>query len=231
MIARLIGLMGESGSGKNYAAKYIKTKDEYKFDSRALADPIRSYLEVINPEIISYVTLKDLLKYNTWDGLKHSNFIFPFFSLTQVQRDDIVVKIRKLVQLHGEAARAVFGEDHWIKLCFPNIGHSWASHAYYTHCNPNLLITDVRMPIEAKAIQDLGGYVIKVVRPGQAKYEEWRQHYTETQINANPYDAILINDERLFERCDELLKAIDFALKDNKNIHVDYFQRGILNYE
>jgi hypothetical protein len=83
---------------------------------------------------------------------------------------------RQLLQYMGTEARIVFGEDFWVDQVLPNPrdpGGGWFGyearqhmlHAQYPGVS-TLVFTDMRFENEAQRIIDLGGFNVRVHRPG-----------------------------------------------------------------
>lgn len=68
-------------------------------------------------------------------------------------------EVRRFIQRYGtEGGRDVFGYDCWVILARQAIANLLATHS--------IVVTDVRFENEADLIRELGGVVIRVIRPG-----------------------------------------------------------------
>ena len=98
---------------------------------------------------------------------------------------------------------------------FQNIGRLiWVRNFmrfYENNPDKNIVIADVRFKHEAKTIQNLGGKVIKIVRPGMPDGDF---HASEVEIDEIDYDQLIINDSNLAELYDKV-KEIDLVPNDS----------------
>ena len=163
----LISLSGAAGSGKDTAADALEADG---WGRVALADPMRELLLKIDP-IVSGVRLSAMVAEIGWSRAKRE---YP--------------EVRRLLIATGEGARKVLGADCWIKAA--KLTDSWVQ-------NYQIVVTDVRphdgdnLTIEADWIHEEGGIVVRVERPG---LENTIDHYTETNLDKLPYDALIQND-------------------------------------
>lgn len=135
---KLIGLYGASRSGKDKTAKFLV--DDFGFEQRNLADPIREMLLQINPILDddSAITLQEAFKYykGDWDRIKK---FYP---------ESVELMIRL-----GQSARDVLGENVWLNLGLKDRPEK-------------LVIADCRQPNEYWKIKELGGQVWKITKSG-----------------------------------------------------------------
>lgn len=165
----LLGLAGLAGSGKDTAAKVLRSEGWHQI---AYADILREVLEAIDP-IVGLDTNTGKPKYLTnvilnwgWNGYKES-----------IYRDEI----RRLIQRTGtEGGRDIHGPQIWINHTFERMIP-----------DTRYIISDVRFPNEAKAIWDRGGKVIWIGRPARQRME----HSSETSFTSRDADAIVHNDD------------------------------------
>jgi hypothetical protein len=169
MSRKLIGLSGFAGSGKDEAARGLVTAGWRRI---ALADPMRELLLRIDPFIgESGDRLSYLVGRFGWDACKRS-----------------VPEFRRLLIATGESARDVFGHDCWLRAAEQK--PVWNSYQ-------PVVVSDIRphdgehLSIEADWVHLHGGIVVRVERPGQPS--SGIDHYTETNLQHLPYDAVLVN--------------------------------------
>ena len=100
----------------------------------------------------------------------------------------------RALQLAGtEATHTTFGEDFWVRTVQRRVINS---------PDTSFVICDVRFPNEAEAIKDMGGYVVRVDRPGVADTQDGRdaQHKSETALDGYAgWSAVVTNDGTLKE--------------------------------
>lgn len=90
---------------------------------------------------------------------------------------------RRLLQDLGVAAREVLGPDVWVNAALADLP-------------PDVVVTDVRFPNEARAIQELGGRLVLVTRPGLGPVND---HVSETLPAIWDFDHELVNDGSLLD--------------------------------
>lgn len=146
----LLGFTGFGGSGKDSAADMLIERIG-GWTKMGFADALRQMALAINPRIRT--------------GLKHyaeADGTTPYADLVRAvgyKRAKQFPDVREFLQRLGtEAIRDVIGPDIWVEILAERI--EAALHSV------NIVITDVRFPNEAQRIRDLGGYLVRVVRPG-----------------------------------------------------------------
>jgi len=104
---------------------------------------------------------------------------------------------RPILQWWGtEYRRQLFGPTYWIdkmrdQLTDPSKS-GWA------------IVTDVRFENEAELIQDIGGYMVRVDRPGFCMCEKTADHPSETDLDFYDFDYVIRNNGEL----DDLKPAV-----------------------
>ena len=172
----IIGLSGYARSGKDEAAKVLVK--EFGFKRVAFADKLREFLYALNPMIDMNrrysptepdgppIYVQEVINKYTWDGYKET----PFGP-----------EIRRLLQRLGtEAGRNTMWDSIWIDAAF----------APYKNGNHKIVVTDVRFPNEARAIQDMGGQIWRVKREGVGPANN---HPSETSLDNWRFDGYLNN--------------------------------------
>ena len=151
----IVGVTGHARHGKDSIGNILR--DEYGFRKYAFADQLKSMALALNPLIpvqpprddlqeAVYVTrLADLVSRRGWETAK------------------MLDEVRRFLQVLGtEGVRGHLGEDAWIRALERRIDEDAAAE----DASPNIVITDVRFPNEAKAIRDRGGEIWRVRRYG-----------------------------------------------------------------
>ncbi|MFF3249700.1 hypothetical protein ACFYWP_01490 [Actinacidiphila glaucinigra] len=167
----IVGLSGYSRAGKNEAAQALTGRG---WRQVAFADKLREFLYALDPLIpgaygAGHLRLRKLVDSTGWDYAKTS---YP--------------EVRALLQRAGtEAGRRVLGANVWVNALFDS--HQDA---------PALVVTDVRFPNEARAVQDRGGLLIRVERPGVGplRNKYGAVHESEVAIDDWDFDHVLTND-------------------------------------
>ena len=109
----------------------------------------------------------------------------------------------RLQQLVGEGMRKIVSDDVWIKNVLSNPP-------------PYLVISDVRYPNEALAIQQAGGFIIRVSRDNRENDGRDDDHISETALDnydENEFEHIENNGsmESLREKVKQVLKDINYV--------------------
>jgi hypothetical protein len=169
----LIGFTGYARSGKDSAGQALL---DVGWERRSFADRLREFLLALDP-IVAWscgapVRVSDVIGDIGWERAKDS---FP--------------EIRSLLQRCGtDAGRKVLGEDVWVGATLRDLDPARA-----------VVVTDVRFPNEARAIQAAGGLVVRITRPGvgPATAPDGSVHVSETSMDDFPVDAVIRNGSTL----------------------------------
>ena len=178
----IVGLSGWAGSGKDTIADLMVK--ELGFTKIAFADPLRNFLLAQDPEVRMdgqpvWVPLGIIIEKYGWNGYKQS----PFAN-----------GVRKLIQKTGtEAGRGVLGETVWIDAAVK-----------MAEGIENVVFSDARFINEAKAVEWLGGEVVRIEREGVGPAND---HASEMEMNDYPFKFHLINNGTPQEAL-ESMKAI-----------------------
>ena len=184
----IIGLSGYARSGKDEAAKLLV--NGHGFTRVAFADKLRECLYQLNPMCgrgwdtsdRPVVYVQDVIEEYGWDGYKETEY---------------GIEIRRLLQRLGtEAGRQTLWDSIWIDAAFAPFGD-----------DAKLVIPDCRFPNEAQAIEERGGEVWRVQRPGVGPAN---LHASETSLDDWPFKKIVMNSTTL----DDLQIAVTNAYKD-----------------
>ncbi|MFF3015849.1 hypothetical protein [Streptomyces sp. NPDC057939] len=187
--ALLVGLAGFARSGKDSAAQAL-VEGGWRRD--AFADRLKDFLLRQNPLVPAHpdtppYRLVNLIAAYGWEGAKEK---FP--------------EVRRLLHTTGsDAGRVTLGEDVWVNALFKD--HEPEREA--------LVVSDVRFPNEARAIQSRGGVVIWIDRPGvgPAKDQHGLPYVSEIGLRNWKFDATLMNDGTLEDLRDRLLGVTTLA--------------------
>lgn len=132
----LIGFSGYGQSGKDSSADVLQ--EEFGYQRRAFADPLKEALLRLNPKITHATRLREVVSVEGWEYAKK----YP--------------ECRELLQRMGtEVGRELFGENFWVDLTLRGLT-----------ADSNVVFTDVRFVSEASAIKELGGKIVRVRRTG-----------------------------------------------------------------
>lgn len=181
---KLFGLSGYAQAGKDSVGKILINSGYVRL---AFADALRDGLYAMDPWIqVEPVEdewgvdadprrLQDAVDCVGWDDAKR---IYP--------------EVRRLLQTYGtEGGREVHGDDCWISVVKRKILDAGMPEA-----DRKFVITDVRFPNEAELVRSLGGYLVRVTRPGT---EPAGEHVSERALDRYPFDFHVFNDSTLAE--------------------------------
>lgn len=111
-------------------------------------------------------------------------------------------QLRPILQLYGDIAKQLHGQDYWIDRL-----------SHYIHHLPSdghTIITDVRFPSEAKWIKEQGGIVVVVKRPIDTNEE----HSSETEWRNIEPDYTIENNQGLSHYAQEVVRVYQEILSD-----------------
>ncbi len=172
----IIGLHGKMQSGKDTCGNFLT--ERLGFKRLAFADAVRTALWNLNP-IVDIAVEKEY---------GHTEDYNLHLAKIKLRVQDIVSKygwdkakvdypeIRKLMQLVGtESGRDIHGQDCWTNIVKRQI-----------EANPkqDYVITDLRFPNEKVLVEELGGFVVHIVRDGQTSDST---HASEQVLENIPY--------------------------------------------
>ncbi len=190
----IVGLSGYGKAGKDTVGAFLAS---HGFKRYAFADALKDLLVRLDPVVgIHQKTGKPWLlsmmieKHGSLEACKHHP------------------EITRLMQRLGtEAGReGPLGEDVWVNAVFRKINQE----------NPErVVITDLRFPNEAEAIEAAGGFLWRINRKGQGPKTapDGTVHKSETLLDDYPdiFDVVIDNDEDLPElkaKVDHLVQVL-----------------------
>lgn len=138
----ILGLYGDSRSGKDTTAHIMV--DEFEFEWRSFAAPLREILFNINPYLIDWAG----------EGIRYQDAIRDY-GLDDTKKN-FPDSVDMMIAL-GQSVRDLIHEDAWI----------WS--VMEEPLPKRMVISDVRQPNEYKAITDAGGEVWRIIRPGTVR--------------------------------------------------------------
>lgn len=182
----IVGFTGLAGSGKDTAAKYLVEK--YGFERHAFADKLKDAVAAL-----MFIPREDvdIFKEVVTDyGACRASVLLLIDNECEYE-----FQWREFLQRFGtEMGRQVFGNDFWVNQLMSGYAVTdWA-------------ISDVRFENEASAIQDAGGVVVKLIRPGT---DVGDTHVSEAGLYDDSIDHVILNDgslSDLYRSLDQLLQ-------------------------
>lgn len=145
---RLVGLCGYARSGKDTAALALTEQGWFRL---AFADQMRDSLYRLNPPVLARRTwsargVRELVDQFGWDGIKASKNWGP--------------PVRELMQGYGQELRRI-DPLVWVRPIVREIEDRAGGSS-----DRFVVVTDVRYANEAFALQNLGGQIVRITRPG-----------------------------------------------------------------
>lgn len=166
--SNLIGLFGVAGSGKSTAAAVLWTEG---YISVSFAQPIKDMINSLN-----------LFDESHWDDR----------DLKEKVIEDLGCSPRHLaVTLGTEWGRKMIREDIWILLAKRRISRL-LEQGY------KVVVEDGRFQNEAEAIEELGGYTVKIERKGHSSTAD-ANHSSESGIKSLHCQGRIVNEGTLAE--------------------------------
>lgn len=182
-----IGLAGRSGSGKDLIADYIGEK--YGYRKIAVADGIREEVkEFLSNALLTEVLHRKMVPIDfkvVWDAYINSIWAKPTSP-----------EMRVFLQWWGTEYRRSQDPDYWIKKLAERLKN-----------DDLIVVSDIRTPDEMKVVQNAGGQVWFVERPGVGSVGI-AGHYTEVALEGASFDKYILNDGTI----ENLKNSIDILL-------------------
>lgn len=186
----IIGLTGKRGVGKDVVGAYLVKN--HAFERKSFADPLKH----------SVATLFDI-PFEDIDRMKLDGTTYIGIG-NATSSDDLelsnprkMLSFREFLQRYStEAHRDSFDLDFWVNVSLPLNG-------FYS--GRAIVVTDVRFANEAERISELGGHVIKIVRPD---LDDKDHHRSETEQEEIEPDYVIKNEgtiEELYSNVESIL--------------------------
>lgn len=171
----IVGFGHVKQSGKDTSAQVLI--DHFGFRRIGFADKMKECLLALDPYISAYngIKLKPVIAAIGWEEAKRS---YP--------------ELRRLLQMLGtEVGRELFWENFWVDLVLGDI-----------EADENVVFSDVRFVNEAETIKKLGGYVIRIDRPGYVA----EGHISETAlVDWDGWTHVIKNDRMIEDLQDKIV--------------------------
>ncbi|MCZ9884629.1 deoxynucleotide monophosphate kinase family protein [Arthrobacter sp. B2a2-09] len=175
--APIVGLIGKKRSGKDtFGAALIEA---HGFTRVAFADPLRQAALALDPFVgrpalpgqlapQKDVRLSDVIETIGWEAAK-----------------DYVPEVRRILEAFGTDSIRKLDEGFWVRMAVEKIQAT----------DGPVVVTDVRFPNEADKIRELGGIVVRIVRPSQEPTGP--AHQCETSLDEYCEDMTFYNASTL----------------------------------
>lgn len=175
MTPPLVGLIGKKRAGKDTVASTLV--EEFGFARVAFADPLKAAALRLDPIVRIWagdpVRLSGVVERMGWEAAKE------------------IPEVRRTLQEYGVAIREI-EPDFWVRAGLDR------AHAARYGGEP-VVVTDVRFPNEAEAIEQAGGTLVRVVRPGLVSTDT---HVSETALDEYPTRFTISNGGTLDDLAD-----------------------------
>lgn len=187
MVNRIVGLSGYAQSGKDTAAQGLI---EIGFTRIAFADILRQVAYALDP----YVNLNEIGQSVRFGHFQRLSRVIDNqgWDIAKEKYPDVR---RTLQRLGTEAGRDILGTDIWVNTALDN-------------AHGDIVVTDVRFPNEVRGIEERGGIVIRIIRPGIGPKND---HASETSLDNYDFNYWVTNDgtsEQLQERVVRMVRGV-----------------------
>lgn len=184
----IIALSGYARSGKDSVARFLV--DHHGFTRVAFADAVRNTSYAINPIIAVDAASQDRLGI----GRTHVRLV-ELVRQFGWEKAKTTPAVRSLLQDVGLAVREHVSGTAWIDAALNVAG-----------ATDRCVIADCRFQNEAETVAALGGYVVRIERPG---FGPANAHVSEHELDDYPhFDATIANNGTLSDLGDATEKAL-----------------------
>lgn len=160
----IIGIVGQKRVGKDTLGDFFV--DQWGFQRLKFADPLKDMTRAL----LKSCGVEDPEPYVEGDQKE-----YPLHELKGVST-------RKIMQLIGH---------EWVQMVDPHLwAHIWKSKVEAL-VNRDVVTTDVRYLHEVKVIREVGGHIIRIVRPG---FENQDNHPSESEQKLIEPDFEIVNE-------------------------------------
>lgn len=186
MAQRIIGLAGRKRSGKDTLCKLLQVHGPYQ--RLAFADAVWDVLEAADPYI-------DIVQ-----GWRLSHFVN---TMGRERTKEMWPEVRRLLQKLGtEGVRDHIGESVWRDV---------VKNKILAAPHNDFIVTDVRFLDEASMLQDMGGFIVKIERPGYADDDaSGSLHKSELDVAKIQEDLLIRNEDDLHWLADQSIDVHQF---------------------
>lgn len=191
----IVGVIGKKRAGKDTFATTLV--DELGFVRVAFADRLKEVALAIDPIVpprTGSVTVSAETA-STW-GLPRLSEVVAREGWEEAKENP---EVRRLLQETGVAIRSI-RSDFWIRAALDPTEYS----------ANDFVVTDVRFPNEAEAIERAGGFTVRVTRPGMTHDDE---HVSETALDDYAADFLALNDGTLDELAEQAREIVRIATR------------------
>lgn len=199
----LIGLIAGKGSGKTTAAIYLT--NELNFIEKSFADPLKKACQELflftNEQVNGTQEQKETPDPEWYNCTPRKVLQYVGTDLLREQMGKLIPELGIDIFTHG------------FKI--------WYNQLLKENPNASVIVSDIRFQDEADTIKNLGGYIIKIDRPG---LENLDNHPSETQLKKiTNYHKLIVNDGTLdyfyknIMECVNEAKTMNFSESQSKS--------------
>lgn len=182
---QIIGLSGVARSGKDTVAGILH--DLYGYTPVSFSDMLNKALLALDPLVIDDAGV-----------INKPGHVFRYHQVIDslgYEKAKEVAEVRRLLQAMGtEVGRDLLGANIWVDALFKNL------------LGEKVAITNVRFPNEYDAVQERGGVVWRVQRPG---FSAANGHISDTALDDHSFDGYIINDGSVRDLADKVMRLLD----------------------
>lgn len=180
----LFGILGRKSSGKDTTADYMCTK--YDFNKLVLAQPLKDACKILFnfSDDQLYGNSKELID-PMWGT--SPRIVFQYLGTDVFRRD-----IHKIIP--------DINDNFWVNLMA-------SRYLEMKKTNGSVVVSDLRFQNEIDKIHELGGIVIKIIRPSLSNVDV---HESEKNIDLFDADYVITNDTTI----DDLYRKIDTIMHE-----------------
>jgi hypothetical protein len=187
----IIGLNGVARAGKDTVAKILH--DLYGYEVLSFSDALNKALIALNPMVPLGGEYKDgrIVRLDDKGWTHYATLIEG----VGYERAKEIPEVRRLLQAMGtEVGRDLLGANIWVEALFNNLP-----------TGKLIAISNVRFPNEFNAVQDRGGVVWRVERPG---FEPSNGHVSDTALDTYFFDAYIDNNSSVAALADKVMDLL-----------------------
>lgn len=189
-LPRLIGLSGKKRSGKDTFAAGLVERGATRV---AFADPLKEAALALDP-LVGRPAYPNVLAPQS--DVRLSTYV----GALGWERAKEHPEVRRLLQNYGVAIREI-DPEFWVR----------AGMTKAASIDDPVVVTDVRFPNEADKIRELGGHVVRIVRPGFESAPG--AHECETALDGYVADLTFVNDSTIEDLRDQAIDLGDILLR------------------
>lgn len=188
--ARVIGLGGLAGSGKDAFAAALSRHSARPTLVMGMSDTLREYALVMDPIIDNCGNHYKDVRQSLVDGGMSDDDVY-------VQMKHDYPELRRFLQVMGtELFRNKVSQSYWVD-CMKQSVEAWIELNGH---DANVVVTGMRFPNELSAVKELEGSVLLYIqRPDVEMSANNSAHNSEKSVTSEDFDEVVDNDSTLSE--------------------------------